>query len=173
MSVGDELPTMVAQVVGGLNPQTRYAMWNELGRTGSSSSSWGPGWIVASLTLLMPFVVPAAAVCQERATAVADATPPAVVEAIRAAATAYREAVSKGDADAIRSAWTADGDIVDGWGNRFEAQASGVLTGSPTAGPRPEFHVSETRLRLISADVALEPTDQDAVQRSRGRHDVV
>ena len=69
--------------------------------------------------------------------------------------------MSKGDADAIRSAWTADGDVVDGWGNRFEAQASGVLTGSPTAGPRPEFHVSETRLRLISADVALEDGSVD------------
>ena len=134
-------------------------MWNELGRTGSSTSSRRPGWIVAALTLLVPFVVvpfvvPAAAISEERAAAVADAA--AVVEAIRSAATAYREAVSKGDANAIRGAWTADGDIVDGWGNRFEAQASGVLTGSPAAGPRPEFHVGETRLRLISADVALE-----------------
>jgi hypothetical protein len=82
-------------------------MWNELGRTGSSTSSRRPGWIVAALTLLVPFVVvpfvvPAAAVCEERAAAVADAAPAAVVEAIRSAATAYREAVSKGDANAIR-----------------------------------------------------------------------
>jgi len=141
-------------------------MWNELGRTGSSTSSRRPGWIVAALTLLVPFVVvpvvvPAAAVSEERAAAVADAAPAAVVEAIRSAATAYREAVSKGDANAIRSAWTTDGDIVDGWGNRFEAQASGVLTGSSAAGPRPEFHVGETRLRLISADVALEDGSVD------------
>ena len=141
-------------------------MWNELGRTGSSTSSRRPGWIVAALTLLVPFVVvpvvvPAAAVSEERAAAVADAAPAAVVEAIRSAATAYREAVSKGDANAIRGAWTTDGDIVDGWGNRFEAQASGVLTGSSAAGPRPEFHVGETRLRLISADVALEDGSVD------------
>jgi hypothetical protein len=139
-------------------------MRDELGRTGSSTSWWGPGWTAAALTIFVALGWPAAAPSQERPAAAADAAAPAaVVEAIRVAATAYREAVAKGDDGAIRAAWTADGDIVDGWGNRFEAQAAGVLTGGPAAGPRPEFRVGETRLRLISADVALEDGSVDVV----------
>ena len=137
-------------------------MWDEIGRTRSSNQWRRPGWAIALMMILIPVTWPAVSLCEERVAPVADAQPlSAVVEAIRAAAKAYREAVSKGDADAIRAAWTADGDIVDGWGNRFEAQAARVLTGDPAAGPRPEFHVGETRLRLISADVALEDGSVD------------
>lgn len=147
--------------VGGLNPQARCAMCDELGRTVPSVPWWGIVRMVALATILAPLPWPATARGQEDATAAANAAPPAVVEAIRSAAKAYRDAVSKGDADAIRAAWTSDGDIVDGWGNRFEAQAAGVLTGGPATGPRPEYHVGETRLRLISADVALEDGSVD------------
>lgn len=136
-------------------------MCDELGRKGSSAPWTNAVMMVAIVTILVPLVWPATAHCQERPVVGADATAPAVVESIRAAAKAYREAVSKGDAEAIRAAWTADGDIVDGWGNRLEAQAAGVLAGNPATGPRPEFHVGETRLRLISADVALEDGSVD------------
>ena len=64
-----------------------------------------------------------------------------MAEAIRAAATAYRDAVSKGDTAAIRAAWTADGDIVDGWGTRFEARADEVIAGKAATGPRPELRM--------------------------------
>lgn len=137
-------------------------MWDELGRPWSSNQRRRPGWAVALMMILVPLTSPAVALCEPPAAAIGDAQPPsAVVEAIRAAAKAYREAVSKGDSDAIRAAWTADGDIVDGWGNRLEAQAAGVLNGNHAAGPRPEFHVGDTRLRLISADVALEDGSVD------------
>jgi len=144
-------------------------MRDELGRTGS-----GLGVGLVALTFLVPLALPAAARGQQSATSSASAAatatttttttaaaPAAVVEALRAAATAYREAVSKGDAAAIRAAWTADGDIVDGWGNRLEARADGVLTGGAATGPRPEFHVGETRLRLVAPDVALEDGSVD------------
>ena len=53
---------------------------------------------------------------QEADTAISAAD----VTAIRAAATAYRAALAKGDAAAIKAAWTEDGDAVDGWGNLYD-----------------------------------------------------
>ncbi|NDC63564.1 MAG: nuclear transport factor 2 family protein [Planctomycetia bacterium] len=93
------------------------------------------------------------------------AGPPADVAAIRAAAAAYRAALAKGDAEAMRAIWTADGDIVDGWGNRLLARDTDALDGGPaaTAGPRPEFRVNETQLRFITADVVVEDGTVDVV----------
>ncbi|MCE9630713.1 MAG: nuclear transport factor 2 family protein [Planctomycetia bacterium] len=90
---------------------------------------------------------------------------PADVAAIRAAATAYRESLAKGDADAVKAAWTADGDIVDGWGNRLQPQDIAPLKGGPAAStaPRPEVRLSETQLRFITADVAVEDGTVDVV----------
>jgi len=87
------------------------------------------------------------------------------VAAIRAAAAAYREALAKGDAASIRAAWTADGDIVDGWGNRLRPQDDNALTGGPAAAekPRPEFRVAETQVRFLTADVAVEDGTVDVV----------
>jgi hypothetical protein len=82
--------------------------------------------------------------------------------AIRAAATAYREALAKGDAAAIRQAWTADGDVVDGWGNLLSV-ADVSAAGGAGGGPRPEIRVGETRLRLITADVVIEDGSVDVV----------
>ena len=95
---------------------------------------------------------------------IAGAEPPAAdVAAIRVAAAAYREALAKGDAAAIRKAWTADGDIVDGWGNLLPAENVVAATGRPADELRPEVRVSETRLRFIAADVAIEDGAVDVV----------
>lgn len=86
------------------------------------------------------------------------------VAAIRAAAAAYRQALEKGDAAALRAMWTADGDIVDGWGNRLKPQDATGLGGGATPGkPRPEFRINETQLRFVTADVALEDGMVDVV----------
>lgn len=99
------------------------------------------GWFVAAIAA---------------AALVAAAEPPtADVAEIRAAAAAYREALSKGDMDAVRRAWTTDGDIVDGWGNLLSPKDAATVVGDPKAA-RPEFRVGETRLRFVMADVAIE-----------------
>ena len=99
------------------------------------------------------------------AQAVASNGASADAAAIRAAAKAYREALAKGDAAAVKAAWAADGDIVDGWGRRFQPQDVGALDGGPAAGvkPRPEFRLTETRLRFITTDVAVEDGTVDVV----------
>lgn len=90
---------------------------------------------------------------------------PADVAAIRAAASAYREALAKGDAAAVKAAWVADGDIVDGWGNRLQPDDLTASDAEPTGAgrPRPEFRSSETELRFITADVAVEDGTVDVV----------
>jgi hypothetical protein len=94
-----------------------------------------------------------------------DAGAAADVAAIRAAATAYREALAAGDAEAVKRAWTADGDIVDGWGNRLRPQDMAALDGGEAdrGEPRPEFRTSETSLRFLTADVAVEDGTVDVV----------
>lgn len=109
----------------------------------------GSAWLVA--LVLLPAVVAPADEPEESA----DLT------AVRAAAQAYRDAMTKGDTDAIRASWTADGDIVDGWGNRFDASAAGLFTPGP--GPRPEFRVGESRLRMIAPDVVIEDGSVDVL----------
>ncbi len=89
--------------------------------------------------------------------------PAADVDAIRAAATAYRAALAKGDEAAIRAAWTTDGDIVDGWGNRLLAHDAAALTGPQSSDPRPEFRFGESDLRFITPDVAVEDGTVDAI----------
>jgi len=87
------------------------------------------------------------------------------VAAIRAAAKAYREALAAGDAEAVKRVWTADGDIVDGWGNRLRPQDMAALDGGDAdrGEPRPEFRISETTLRFLTADVAVEDGTVDVV----------
>jgi ketosteroid isomerase-like protein len=91
----------------------------------------------------------------------AEKPPAADVSAIRASAAAYRGALEKGDVDAVRKAWTADGDIVDGWGNLLSAKDASAVEGDTKAAPRPQFRFGETRLRFITADVALEDGSAD------------
>ena len=95
---------------------------------------------------------------QEADTAISAAD----VTAIRAAATAYRAALAKGDAAAIKAAWTEDGDAVDGWGNLYDSKDTATLSGT-AAGPRPDVRVGETRLRLIARDVVIEDGTVDVV----------
>lgn len=83
--------------------------------------------------------------------------------AIRAAAAAYRTALTNRDEAAIRQAWSADGDVVDGWGNRLSAADVSDVAGDPGDGVRPEVHVGESRLRLITPDVALEDGFVDVI----------
>ncbi|MFM8892243.1 MAG: nuclear transport factor 2 family protein, partial [Planctomycetia bacterium] len=75
--------------------------------------------------------------------------------AIRAATGRYVEALSRGDGTALADMWTPDGDIIDDEGrvtNGREA-VSGI---APADGPRREPTIRETRLRFVTADVAIE-----------------
>jgi len=98
---------------------------------------------------------------QEADTAISAAD----VTAIRAAATAYRAALAKGDAAAIKAAWTEDGDTVDGWGNLYDSKDTATLSGTvaDAAGTRPDVRMSETRLRLIARDVVIEDGTVDVI----------
>lgn len=105
-----------------------------------------------------------AIVAAEQATAPASRSEPAAADAaaIRAAAAAYRDAVVKGDVAASRRMWTADGDVVDGWGNVLSA-AEAVAANGGSDDERPEVRVGETRLRSITPDVVLEDGAVDVV----------
>ncbi len=100
----------------------------------------------------------------EQATAPASRSEPAAADAaaIRAAAAAYRDAVVKGDVAASQRMWTADGDIVDGWGNVLSA-AEAVAANGGSDDERPEVRMGETRLRSITSDVVLEDGAVDVV----------
>lgn len=77
-------------------------------------------------------------------------------EAIRAAATAYREALERGDAAGLAALWAPDGDIIDDAGNVLGGRETTALVGEEFAGPRPEFDIVETNLRFLTADTAIE-----------------
>ena len=105
------------------------------------------------------------AVCVMTTASEAQCAEPAAadVAAIRAAAAAYREALANGDAAAIRRAWTADGDVVDGWGNQLSVEDVAAVTDRSDDGVRPEIRVGETRLRFITPEVAVEDGAVDVV----------
>lgn len=98
---------------------------------------------------------------QEADTAISAAD----VTAIRAAATAYRAALAKGDTAAVKAAWTEHGDTVDGWGNLYDSKDTATLSGTAadTTGPQLDIRVGETRLRLIARDVVIEDGTVDSV----------
>jgi uncharacterized protein (TIGR02246 family) len=76
---------------------------------------------------------------------------------IRAAAAAYLQALERGDAAALANAWTADGDVVDEFGDVLQGRDTvGQVPAAAAAGPRPEVRLSETSLRFLTADVAVE-----------------
>ena len=83
--------------------------------------------------------------------------------AIRAAAGAYRDALAKGDAEALRRAWADGGDVVDAWGNVFPAADVAAVDGGSPGRVQPEIRVKESRLRLITPDVVLEDGAVDVV----------
>jgi uncharacterized protein (TIGR02246 family) len=78
--------------------------------------------------------------------------------AIRAAAKTYVEALAKGDDAAMAALWTPDGDVVDAYGNLLAGRRA-VDADAPKKdeqSERPEFRIQETRLRFLTADVAIE-----------------
>ncbi len=115
-------------------------------------AGWAPAWCPAL-------------VAAEPATAAAIRSEPPAADAaaIRAASAAYRDALAKGDVAASRRMWTADGDVVDGWGNVLSAAAIVDAAGQPAGNVRPEVRVGETRLRSITPDVVLEDGAVDVV----------
>ena len=121
--------------------------------------------VTADVVLLVAWLAVAMTIPNACAQQVESAGSPAAVAAIRAAAAACREALSKGDTNAVKAAWTADGDIVDGWGNRLRPQDMDALDGGRDAAttPRPEFRLNDTQLRFITADVAVEDGTVDVV----------
>lgn len=123
------------------------------------------GFFSTTAWLLAIWVVAAATMPNACAQTFESAGAPADVASIRAAAAAYRESLAKGDTNAVKAAWTADGDIVDGWGNRLQPQDMESLDGGPAdpTTPRPEFRQHETHLRFITADVAVEDGTVDVV----------
>jgi ketosteroid isomerase-like protein len=83
--------------------------------------------------------------------------------AIRSASADYRAALMRGDAAAIRRAWTDDGDVVDGWGNVLTVAEVTAISARPADEPRPEIRAGQTRLRFITPDVAVEDGVVDVV----------
>lgn len=80
-------------------------------------------------------------------------------QAIEAAATAYREALQRGDGAALAALWTPDGDIVDDVGTVLKGRDSvrdlaPAKPGSDAGQAR--FEIRETGLRFLAADVAIE-----------------
>jgi hypothetical protein len=121
-------------------------------RVGLRTLASAVSWLASGLAL--------ATACAQQVHA---ADSPADAGAIRAAAATYRDALAKGDAAAIRAAWTTDGDIVDGWGNRLLALDMATAGPATADGPRPEFHFGETKIRFLTSDVALEDGTVDVV----------
>ena len=88
----------------------------------------------------------------------AHAAAPAADEAgVRAASKRYREALDRGDGQALAALWTADGDIVDERGTVLSGRATVAATSKPAADAlQPSFKINDTSLRFLTADVAVE-----------------
>jgi hypothetical protein len=113
----------------------------------------------ACLSVLLAAPLPA----QDTAQATAAQAPAADVAAIRAAAASYREALARGDAAAIRAAWTADGDIIDSFGTVVPAGEAVAVDAPRPQADQPAVRVGETRLRVIAPNVAVEDGAMDVV----------
>jgi uncharacterized protein (TIGR02246 family) len=86
-----------------------------------------------------------------------DAAREAAAAAIRAATRTYREALDRGDGKTLAALWTPDGDIVDDEGRVLNGREAVAAIAPATAdAPRPTFRIEETKLRFVSADVAIE-----------------
>lgn len=104
------------------------------------------------IALIMAVVMGAAAHASPESRAADEA-------AIRTAAKAYVEALDRGDAARLAALWTPDGDIVDASGHLLLGRAALALdqpTTPPDPASRPEFRIRETKLRFLTADVAVE-----------------
>ena len=77
-------------------------------------------------------------------------------EAIRAAGTAYQQALARGDGKALAELWTADGDIVDENGTVTKGRDTMSIVQPVEAAGRPEIRLSDTSLRFLAPGVAIE-----------------
>ncbi|MFM9057870.1 MAG: SgcJ/EcaC family oxidoreductase [Planctomycetaceae bacterium] len=76
---------------------------------------------------------------------------------IRAAAQAYLDALGRGDGKACAALWTPDGDIVDDLGAVLPGRdTAAAATPAPAGTARPEVRISDTKVRFLTADVAME-----------------
>lgn len=109
----------------------------------------------APVRRLLPLVVAvAAAVGAEAADPQAR---PADEAQIKAAAQAYLQALERGDGKACAALWTPDGDIVDDLGAVLPGRDTAAASTPPPPGtPRPEVRISDSRIRFLTADVAIE-----------------
>ena len=104
-----------------------------------------------------------AATLRSLAVVAALAAAPAVADraaderTIRDAAAASGKALERGDSAALAHAWTADGDIVDEFGDVLKGRDTVAVVPAAAAGAaRPEVKLSETSLRFLTDDVAVE-----------------
>lgn len=102
------------------------------------------------------FGIPAHAQTQVRRPAPAPHA--GAVEAdVFAASQAYKEALARGDADAVRAMWTEDGDIIDDSGSVTRGRDAAEGLAPPQEGaPRPAFTIDSADVRLLSETVAIE-----------------
>jgi hypothetical protein len=135
------------------------------GLPGARRGGGKAGVCLALFALVVAALLPAARAAGQPPAA----APAADVAAIRSAAAAYREALARGDAAAIRAAWTADGDLVDSFGAIVPAADLAAAEDQPAAGEKPAAEAkpvapaADTRLRFITPDVALEDGGFEAV----------
>lgn len=78
-------------------------------------------------------------------------------QAIRQTASDYLAAVARGDAKALAEFWAADGDMVDESGHSISArQLIAQATQAEGAAAGPEVTLTDTKIRFLTADVAIE-----------------
>lgn len=79
-------------------------------------------------------------------------------QAIHAAGKAYQAALARGDVAALAKLWAPDGDIIDEAGTRLLARdmLAAEAEASRNGGKPPSITLSETSLRFLSPDVAVE-----------------
>src|SRR6476469_4186517 len=88
---------------------------------------------------------------------------------IRRTASEYLAALARGDGDALRAFWTADGDIVDESGRAFSAREAFAQQSPPaSAEGRPEVKLTNTTIRFLTPDVAIEDGVSDVVPAGGG-----
>jgi len=124
---------------------------------------WDARVLVAAFGACLALLLSAPLPAQDTAQTKPGPAPAADVAAIRAAAAAYREALARGDAEAIRAAWTADGDIVDSFGNLLPAGEVAAIDGQRGPADRQAIVQEESRLRFLTPQVAVEDGAFDVI----------
>lgn len=91
-------------------------------------------------------------------------------DAVRAASKDFQMAARRGDGNAVQKMWTPDGEYVDANGRVLKASdLIGRLTATPRIGSEPIAEsVSETTVRFVTPDVAIESGRVDCVNAADG-----